>query len=131
MLVVCALTAVFAGPVIRFLYGGEFGLSTRVLQIMLPSVFSLAVAGSALAVPRRDRPAAPAARRLAGGVVLVVALSFALIPDHGAAGAAAALSIGNTVILAAIAATAYLYRNAEPRGPTDAGRAGARLADAR
>lgn len=117
MLVVCALTAVFAGPVIRFLYGGEFGLSTRVLQIMLPSVFSLAVAGvlsqflAAIGQPR------PLLGVWTGGVVLVVALSFALIPDHGAAGAAAALSIGNTVILAAIAATAHLYRNAEPRGP--------------
>lgn len=117
MLAVCALTAVFSGPVIRFLYGDDFGLSTRVLQIMLPSVFSLAVAGvlsqflAAIGLPR------PLLGVWGGGVVLVVALSFALIPDHGAAGAAAALSIGNTVILAAIAATACLYRNAEPRGP--------------
>ena len=119
MLIVCAVTALCAGPVIRFLYGNEFTLSTRVLQIMLPSVFSLAVAGvlsqylAAIGLPR------PLLGVWVGGVALVLALSFALIPDHGAAGAAAALSIGNTVILVAIAATAYLYRSAEPRGPRE------------
>ena len=117
MLVVCAVTAVAAGPVIRLLYGEEFELSTRVLQIMLPSVFSLAVAGvlsqylAAIGIPR------PLLGVWVGGAVLVLALSVALIPDHGAAGAAAALSIGNTAILGAVAVTAYAYRNAEPGGP--------------
>ena len=117
MLVVCAVTAVAAGPVIRLLYGDEFELSTRVLQIMLPSVFSLAVAGvlsqylAAIGIPR------PLLGVWSGGAALVLALSVALIPDHGAAGAAAALSIGNTIILVAIAATAYFYRDATPRGP--------------
>ena len=117
MLVVCAVTAVAAGPAIRLLYGEEFELSTRVLQIMLPSVFSLAVAGvlsqylAAIGIPR------PLLGVWAGGAVLVLALSVALIPDHGAAGAAAALSIGNTVILGAVAVVAYAYRNAAPGGP--------------
>jgi O-antigen/teichoic acid export membrane protein len=117
MIVLCLFTAVFAGPVIRFLYGDDFGLSTRVLQIMLPSVFSLAVAGvlsqylAAIGLPR------PLLAVWAAGVALVIALSVALIPDHGAAGAAAALSIGNTAVLGGIVVTAYLYRNAKPRGP--------------
>jgi hypothetical protein len=42
-----------------------------------------------------------------------------LIPDRGAAGAAAALSIGHSAILVAIAVTAYVYRNATPRGPRE------------
>ena len=117
MIVLCVLTAVFSGPVIRVFYGEEFGPSTRVLQIMLPSVFSLAVAGvlsqylAAIGLPR------PLLAVWAAGVAFVLLLSSALIPAHGAAGAAAALSIGNMTILAAIAVTSYVYRNAEPRGP--------------
>lgn len=117
MVIVCALTAVFAGPVIRFLYGDSFGPSTRVLQIMLPSVISLAVAGvlsqflAAIGLPR------PLLGVWVGGVALVLVLSLALIPDHGAAGAAAALSLANTAILAGVAATAFAYRNATARGP--------------
>ena len=117
MIVACVLTAVFAGPVIRLLYGDSFAPSTRVLQIMLPSVFSLAVASvlsqylAAIGLPR------PLLGVWGAGVALVLALSVALIPDHGAAGAAAALSIGNTAVLVGIAVTAYLYRNAKPRGP--------------
>jgi O-antigen/teichoic acid export membrane protein len=117
MVVACVLTAVLAGPVIQFLYGDEFGLSTRVLQIMLPSVFSLAVASvlsQYLAVIGLPRPLLAV---WVGGVAIVLALSVALIPDHGAAGAAAALSAGHTCVLAGIALIAYLYRNAEPRGP--------------
>ena len=121
MAVLCVVTAVISGPLIRLLYGEDFGPSTRVLQIMLPSVFSLAVAGvlsqylAAIGLPR------PLLGVWAAGVALVIGLSFALIPDHGPAGAAAALSIGNTAILAAIAWTAYRYRNAEPRGPRPLG----------
>jgi O-antigen/teichoic acid export membrane protein len=117
MLVVCALTAVLAGPVIRFLYGDNFGPSTRVLQIMLPSVFSLAVAGvlsqylAAIGLPR------PLLGVWVAGVALVLVLSLALIPDHGAAGAAAALSLANTAVLVGVGATAYAYRNAKDRGP--------------
>jgi O-antigen/teichoic acid export membrane protein len=108
---------VLAGPLIRLLYGSSFEPSTRVLQIMLPSVFSLAVAGvlsqylAAIGLPR------PLLAVWIGGAVLVLALSFALIPEHGAAGAAAALSLGNTAILGGVAVTAYVYRNAKPRGP--------------
>ena len=104
-------------PAIRILYGEDFELSTRVLQIMLPSIFSLAVAGvlsqylAAIGIPR------PLLGVWIGGAALVLALSRTLIPEHGAAGAAAALSIGNTIILVAIAVTAYLYRDATPRGP--------------
>ena len=122
MIVACILTAVLAGPVIRLLYGESFAPSTRVLQIMLPSVFSLAVASvlsqylAAIGLPR------PLLGVWAAGVVLVLALSVALIPDHGAAGAAAALSIGNTAVLVGIALTAYVYRHAEPRGPAALGR---------
>ncbi|MGH3072959.1 MAG: oligosaccharide flippase family protein [Gaiellaceae bacterium] len=117
MVVVCALAAVFSGPVIRLLYGDEFELSTRVLQIMLPSVFALAVSTvlsqylGAIGVPR------PLLGVWAAGVALVLALSFWLIPDHGAAGAAAAISAANLAILGGVAVTAYVYRNAEPRGP--------------
>jgi len=117
MLVACVLTAIAAGPVIRLLYGEEFGPSTRVLQIMLPSVFSLAVATvlsqylAAIGLPR------PLVGVWAGAVVLVVILSLTLIPTHGAAGAAAALSVANTAALAGIAVTAYAYRHARPRGP--------------
>jgi O-antigen/teichoic acid export membrane protein len=117
MIALCVLAAVFAGPVVLLLYGDVFAPSTRVLQIMLPSVFSLAVAGvfsqylAAIGQPR------PVLGVWLGGAVLVLALSVWLIPDHGAAGAAAALSLGNIAILGCIAATAYLYRNAEPRGP--------------
>jgi len=117
MVVICVLTALFAGPVIDLLYGENFAPSTRVLQIMLPSVFSLAVAGvlsqylAAIGLPR------PLLGVWIGGVALILALSFALIPEHGAAGAAAALSIGNTCVLAAIAVTAFAYRRAKPRGP--------------
>jgi len=119
MIVVCALTAIFAGPAIRLLYGDSFGPSTRVLQIMLPSVFSLAVASvlsqylAAIGLPR------PLLGVWGAGVALVLALSVALIPDHGAAGAAAALSIGNTAVLVGIAVTGYLYRDAKPRGPAE------------
>jgi enterobacterial common antigen flippase len=117
MVVVCTLTAVLAGPVIRFAYGDSFGPSTRVLKIMLPSVFSLAVAGvlsqylAAIGLPR------PMVGVWVAGVVLVLVLSLALIPAHGASGAAAALSIAHTGVLVGVAATAYLYRNATPRGP--------------
>jgi O-antigen/teichoic acid export membrane protein len=117
MLVVCVVTAIAAGPAIKLLYGDDFAPSTRVLQIMLPSVFSLAVAGvlsqylAAIGFPR------PLLAVWAAGVALVLVLSLVLIPDHGAAGAAAALSIGNTAVLAGIAVTGYLYRNAKPRGP--------------
>jgi len=117
MVVVCILTAVLAGPVIRFLYGDNFAPSTRVLQIMLPSVLSLAIAGvlsqylAAIGLPR------PVLVVWLAGMSLVLALSFALIPDHGAAGAAAALAVGHIATLGGIALTAYLYRNAEPRGP--------------
>jgi O-antigen/teichoic acid export membrane protein len=117
MVVACLLTAVFAGPVIRLLYGEDFALSTRVLQIMLPSVFSLAVASvlsqylAAIGLPR------PLLGVWFAGVAIVAVLSLALIPTRGAAGAAAALSIANTAVLVGIAATAYLYRNAKPRGP--------------
>ena len=58
---------------------------------MLPSVFSLAVAGvlsqylAAIGLPR------PLLAVWVGWRLLVLALSVALIPDHGAAGAAAAL----------------------------------------
>ena len=99
------------------LYGEDFEPSARVLQIMLPSIFSLAVAGvlsqylAAIGIPR------PLLGVWIGGAALVLALSRTLIPEHGAAGAAAALSIGNTIILVAIAVTAYLYRDAKPRGP--------------
>ena len=64
--------------------------SARVLQIMLPSVFALAVAGvlsqylAAIGLPR------PLLAVWTGGAAFVLALSFALIPEHGAAGAAAA-----------------------------------------
>jgi len=117
MIVVCAATAIFAGPVIRLLYGESFAPSTRVLQIMLPSVLSLAVAGvvsqylAAIGQPR------PLLAVWAAGAALVLALSLYLIPNHGAAGAAAALSVGHAAIFAAIVVTGYLYRNAEPRGP--------------
>ena len=117
MVGVCALTAVLAAPFIRLLYGSNFEPSTRVLQIMLPSVFALAVAGvlsqylAAIGLPR------PLLAVWAAGAALILALSLALIPAHGAAGAAAALSLGNMAILSAIAAVAYLYRNAAPRGP--------------
>jgi O-antigen/teichoic acid export membrane protein len=117
MLVVCAVTAIAVGPAIRLLYGNEFAPSTRVLQIMLPSVFSLAVAAvlsqylAAIGLPR------PLLGVWAGAVAVVLGLSLALIPDHGAAGAAAALSIGHTAALVGVALTAYAYRNARPRGP--------------
>lgn len=121
MAVVCVLAAVLAGPVIRALYGVEFEPSTRVLQIMLPSVFSLAVAGvlsqylAAIGLPR------PLLAVWGGGVCLVLALSLVLIPDRGAAGAAASLSLGHMAILVAVAMTAYVYRNATPRGPRQLG----------
>lgn len=117
MTVLCAVTALVCGPVIHLLYGAEYDPSARVLQIMLPSIFSLAVAGilsqylAAIGLPR------PLVAVWAVGVVFVLLLSVALIPDHGAAGAAAALSIGNVAILAGILLSSYLYRNAEPRGP--------------
>jgi O-antigen/teichoic acid export membrane protein len=117
MAVVCILAATLAGPVIRFAYGDEFAPSTRVLQIMLPSVFSLAVAGvlsqylGAIGLPR------PLLGVWLGGAVLVLGASLVLVPDHGAAGAAASLSIGHSCVLAGIAATAYVYRRAAPRGP--------------
>lgn len=119
MAVVCVLSAIFAGPVIRALYGTAFEPSTRVLQIMLPSVFALAVAGvlsqylAAIGIPR------PLLGVWIGGVTFVLALSLVLIPRHGAAGAAAALSLGNAAILAGVAATAYAYRSAPPRGPRE------------
>ncbi len=84
---------------------------------MLPSVFSLAVAAvlsqylAAIGLPR------PLLGVWAGAVAVVLGLSLALIPDHGAAGAAAALSIGHTAALVGVAITAYAYRNARPRGP--------------
>ena len=117
MLVVCAVAAIAAGPASRLLYGEEFGPSTRVLQIMLPSVFSLAVAAvlsqylAAIGLPR------PLLGVWLAAVAVVIGLSLALIPDHGAAGAAAALSIGHTAALAGVALAAYAYRNAPPRGP--------------
>jgi O-antigen/teichoic acid export membrane protein len=117
MAVVCLTTAIFAGPVIGLAFGAEFAPSTRVLQIMLPSVFSLAVAGvlsqylAAIGLPR------PMLGVWIGGMVLVLALSFALVPDHGAAGAAASLSAGHAAILVGIATVAWLYRNAPQRGP--------------
>lgn len=121
MVVVCLVAAVAAGPVIRFLYGAEFALSTRVLQIMLPSVFCLAVAGvlsqylAAIGLPR------PLLGVWAAGLGLVAVLSLVLIPDHGAAGAAAALSLGHAGILVGIAVTAWAYRGAVPRGPAPLG----------
>ncbi len=121
MFVVCALTAVLAGPVIRVLFGEDFALSTRILQITLPSVFALSVASvlsqflAAIGVPRALLAV------WGGGAVLVLSLSAVLIPEHGAAGAAAALSIGNTAVLAGIAITGYVHRNAEPGGPAALG----------
>lgn len=117
MAVVCVLAAALSGPVISALYGAEFEPSERVLLIMLPSVFSLAVTGvlsqflAAVGLPR------PLLAVWGGGVLLVLTLSLLLIPEHGAAGAAAAISTGHTAVLAGIAVTAYLYRNAPPRGP--------------
>ena len=121
MTLVCAFTAIVAGPVVRLLYGDEFAPSTRVLQIMLPGVLALAVAGvisqylAAIGLPRMLLAV------WAGGVALVLALSLALIPDHGAAGAAAALSLGHAAILGGVALTAYLNRRARPRGPRTLG----------
>jgi O-antigen/teichoic acid export membrane protein len=117
MAVVCLATAIFAGPVIELAFGAEFAPSTRVLQIMLPSVFALAVAGvlsqylAAIGLPR------PMLGVWLGGMALVLASSLVLVPDHGAAGAAASLSLGHTAVLCGIAVTAYAYRNAPPRGP--------------
>jgi len=51
----------------------------------------------------------------------VLLLSLVLIPERGAAGAAAALSVGHSAILVAIAVTAYVYRSATPRGPRELG----------
>lgn len=121
MAVVCLATAIFAGPVIRLAYGADFAPSTRVLHIMLPSVFALAVAGvlsqylAAIGLPR------PMIGVWVGGAAIVLAASLALVPSHGAAGAAAALSVGHTAVLCGIAATAYAYRNASPRGPRPLG----------
>ena len=121
MAVVCLVTAVVAGPVIRSLYGASFEPSTRVLQIMLPSVFSLAVASvlsqylAAVGLPR------PLLAVWAVGAAIVLALSLLLIPNHGAAGAAASLSAGHAITLAGIIVTAWLYRNAPPRGPRQLG----------
>ena len=121
MAVVCVLTALLAGPVIRTLYGTSFEPSTRVLQIMLPSIFALAVSGvlsqylAAIGLPR------PLLAIWAGGMSLVLLLSLVLIPERGAAGAAAALSVGHSAILVAIAVTAYVYRSATPRGPRELG----------
>ena len=110
-------TAVFAGPVIRLLYGEEFAPSTRVLQIMLPSVFSLAVAGvlsqylAAIGLPRpllgvwarRCRARARPQRRAH--------------PGSRCGGAAAALSIGHAAVLCGVIVVAYAYRSAPPGGP--------------
>lgn len=121
MALLCLLTAIFAGPVIRLAYGADFAPSTRVLHIMLPSVFALAVAGvlsqylAAIGLPR------PMIGVWVGGAAIVLAASLALVPSHGAAGAAAALSVGHTAVLCGIAATAYAYRNASPRGPRPLG----------
>jgi O-antigen/teichoic acid export membrane protein len=117
MAVVCVLAATLSGPLIRFAYGDAFAPSTRVLQIMLPSVFSLAVAGvlsqylGAIGLPR------PLLGVWLAGAALILGLSLVLVPDHGAAGAAASLSIGHACVLAGIAVTAYVYRHARPRGP--------------
>jgi O-antigen/teichoic acid export membrane protein len=117
MLVICAVAAVAADPLATLLYGAEFGPSGRVLQVMLPSVFCLAVAAvlsqflAAIGLPR------PLIGVWALGTALVLALSVALIRDHGAIGAAAALSIGNAAILVGVAAVSFRYRAAPSRQP--------------
>ena len=111
------MTAIIAEPMIPLVYGDEFAPSTRVLHIMLPSVFALAVASvlsqylAAIGLPR------PLIGIWLAGAALVLATSLALIPDHGAAGAAASLSIGHAAVLCGVIVVAYAYRSAPPGGP--------------
>lgn len=117
MVVVCLTAAIAARPMLRLLYGAEFEPSARVLHIMLPSVFALAVAGvlsqylAAIGLPR------PLLAVWGGGVVVMAAASLLLIPSRGAAGAAAALSLAHLATLAGVVVVAYAYRQAPPRGP--------------
>jgi O-antigen/teichoic acid export membrane protein len=119
MLVVCAVAAAVAEPVIRFLYGEQFVLSARVLQIMLPGVLCLAVTNvlaqylGAVGIPR------PLLAVWAGGAVLVAALSLTLIPGHAGAGAAASLSATYAVVMLGVAATVVWYHRRHPRDEAD------------
>jgi O-antigen/teichoic acid export membrane protein len=117
MVVACGITAVVAGPAIRLLYGSEFDPAATVLRIMLPGVACLGVSAvlsqflNAQGLPRIMVTV------WGGGLALLVATSFLLIPRHAGAGAAAALSISYAALLAAVVVLVRRYRDTEGTGP--------------
>ena len=121
--VVCALTAVLAAPVIRVLYlaAGLRALDPRppdhaaVGLRPLPSPASSPSTSPRSACPRR------AARRLEWRRTPSCWSQRALIPEHGAAGAAAALSIGNIAVIWEVWRCRLRHRDAKPGGPAALG----------
>lgn len=107
----CGVTALAAGPVIRFLYGDEFAPAAAVLRIMLPGVICLGVSNvlsqylGALGMPRA------LVGIWAAAAVVLGALSLVLVPDHASAGAAASLSLTYAGLLVAILVLVRHYRS--------------------
>lgn len=107
------LTGVLARPVIKLAFGESFAPATEILWWMLPGVVALGIAGvlsqylAAVGMP------AALLGVWAAGLLLVVAVGFGLIPEHGGRGAAAALSLTSIGLLVGISALTFAHRNAE------------------
>jgi O-antigen/teichoic acid export membrane protein len=109
--VTAAVTALVARPVIGLLFGEEFTPSANVLYVMLPGVVFLATASvlgqylGAMGMPVAYLGV------WALSLLVLVASSVLLIPQHAGAGAAASLTGACAVNLCATAGLAYWYHH--------------------
>ena len=91
------LFGVLARPLVEAIYGADFGDAAAPLELLAPTVLLIGVivlAGT-LVVSRSDPK--PMIRITAVMALLNIGLNFALIPSHGAVGAAAAMLITEAV----------------------------------
>jgi O-antigen/teichoic acid export membrane protein len=112
----CLVVGVFSTTFVRLAFGAEFADAAPVLRWMLPGVIAVAVATvlsqylASLGMPKL----------LVGvwllGFGVVLALGIALIPDHGARGAAAATSAAYFVVLALLFWLSVHYRRRSTSG---------------
>jgi O-antigen/teichoic acid export membrane protein len=109
--VLCLLTAVVAGPLVRWAFGSSFEPAVATVRWMLPGVLALGIATvfsqyvAALGIPRRLIVI------WAVALAAMVGLGRGLIPHHGDTGAAAAYSSVYCLVLVLVFALAYSLRD--------------------
>jgi len=112
VLVVCAVTGLFASPFVKTAFGSEFEPATEALWWLLPGV----VAVSVTTVLSQFLASVGMPRALVGvwfiGVVAVLSGGLALIPGDGATGAAVSTSIAQVLVLFLVLALCLRYRAA-------------------